>query len=55
MNNEESAVLVQQYTREVPPGWKPYRYPIARYRQLLEVWACLTKLDPEQIGPACPV
>ena len=52
MSNEESTMPLQQYSREVPPGWKPYSYPIVRYRQLLEVWIRLTKLDPEQIGPA---
>ena len=46
------ALALRQYTKDVPPGWRPRAYPIKDYRDALAVWARLTKLDQEQIGAA---
>ena len=43
---------LKQYTKDVPPGWRPYSYPLREYKDYLSVWSKLTKLDPEQIGAA---
>ena len=43
---------LRQYTKDVPPGWRPRSYPINEYKDLLGIWGRLTKLDPEQVGPA---
>ena len=46
------ALGLKQYTKDVPPRWKPHSYTIREYMELLSVWSKLTKLDPEQVGPA---
>ena len=43
---------LKQFTKDVPPGWRPRAYQVQEYKDLLDVWSCLTKLDEEQIGPA---
>ena len=45
-------MALRAYNRDVPPGWKPYSYPISEYRDLLMIWCKLTKLDADQIGAA---
>ena len=43
---------LRQYTKDIPPGWRPKSYPFRGYKESLEIWSCLTRLDPDQIGPA---
>eukprot|EP00959_Pyramimonas_sp_CCMP1952_P290702 6080804-Pyramimonas_sp.AAC.1 len=43
---------LRQYTKDVPPGWRPRAYPIKEYKECLAIWGRLTKLDQEHIGPA---
>ncbi len=45
-------IPLRSYTKDVPPGWKPRSYPIKDYREFLQVWIKLTRLDPDQLGPA---
>ena len=47
-----SQLGLRQYTKDVPPGWRPRAYPIKEYKEYLAIWGRLTKLDQEQIGPA---
>ena len=50
--HEGGGLPLQSFTKDVPPGWRPYSYPLPRYRDLLHVWMKLTKLDSDQIGAA---
>ena len=43
---------LKQYTKDVPPGWRPYSYPLKEYKEYLSVWSKLTKLDGGQVGAA---
>ena len=43
---------LRQYSKDVPPGWRPRAYPIREYKEALGVWSKLTRLDEDQIGPA---
>eukprot|EP00959_Pyramimonas_sp_CCMP1952_P352246 7380418-Pyramimonas_sp.AAC.1 len=47
-----SQLGLRQYTKDVPPGWRPRAYPIKECKEYLAIWGRLTKLDQEQIGPA---
>ena len=47
-----SPLALRQYTKDVPPGWRPRAYPIKEYKTALDVWARLSRLEPEQLGPA---
>ena len=33
---------LKQYTKEVPPGFRPGSYPVTEYEELVKVWSCLT-------------
>ena len=46
------SIGLKQYTKDIPPGWKPYSYPLREYQEYLAVWSKLTRLDAAQIGPA---
>ena len=39
---------LKQYTKDVPPGWRPLSYPFTEYREYLRIWAHLTSLDPTE-------
>ncbi len=43
---------LKQYTKDVPPGWRPRSYPIKDYKEALGVWSRLTRLEDNQIGAA---
>ena len=43
---------LKQYTKDVPPGWRPRSYPIREYRDYLTIWGKLTRLEAAQVGPA---
>ena len=43
---------LKQYTKDVPPGWRPRNYPIREYRDYLTIWGKLTRLEAAQVGPA---
>lgn len=47
-----SQLPLQSYSKDVPPGWKPRPYSIAKWKELLAIWLRLTRLDPEQLGAA---
>ena len=47
-----SPLALRQYTKDVPPGWRPRAYPIKEYKNALDVWSRLSRLDPDQLGPA---
>ena len=51
-NTQITTLALQQYTKDIPPGWRPRSYPIREYCDYLRVWHKLTKLDEEQIGAA---
>ena len=52
IHNTSSTLGLRQYTKDVPPGWRPRSYPIKEYREYLEIWSRLTRLERDQIGPA---
>ena len=43
---------LKQYTKDVPPGFRPGAYPVAEYSELLKVWSILTTLEAGRIGAA---
>lgn len=43
---------LKQYTKEVPPGFRPGAYPVTEYEELVKVWSVLTTLDSEKVGVA---
>ena len=43
---------LKQYTKDIPPGWRPRAYPLKEYRENLLIWSRLTKLDTDQAGAA---
>ena len=43
---------LKQYTKDVPPGWRPRAYPLKEYRENLLIWSKLTRLNEDQIGAA---
>ena len=43
---------LQQYTKEVPPGFRPGSYPVTEYEELVKVWSFLTTLDYDKVGVA---
>ena len=43
---------LKQYTKDIPPGWRPRSYPIREYREALEIWSRLTRLEQDQLGAA---
>eukprot|EP00959_Pyramimonas_sp_CCMP1952_P131802 2755729-Pyramimonas_sp.AAC.1 len=45
---------LQEFTRYVPPGWKPSddAYPFKACMQRLHLWWRLTPLDERDAGPA---
>ena len=45
---------LKQYNDKVPPGWRPRAYPFREYRDYLNIWSALTRLEAGQIGPAIP-
>ena len=45
-------LALRQFTKDVPPGWRPRAYPIREYKEFLEVWSRLTRLDADQLGAA---
>ena len=47
-----SPLALRQYTKDVPPGWRPRAYPIKEYKNALDVWSRLSRLEPDQLGPA---
>ena len=49
-----SGLPLDQYTKAVPPGWKPnlYWYTFRRFIERLRLWYRVTDLAPESIGPA---
>ena len=38
---------LKQYSKDVPPGWRPNSYPIQEYQELLRIWFRLTNWDDE--------
>ena len=52
MTSTPGLLGLKQYTKDVPPGWRPRSYPIREYRDYLGIWAKLTRLDENQLGPA---
>ena len=45
-------LTLKQYSKDVPPGWRPRAYPIREYRKALDIWARLTRLEQGQLGAA---
>ena len=43
---------IKQWTKDIPPGWRPFAYPLREYQEYLAVWSKLTKLEQAQLGPA---
>ena len=43
---------LKQFTKEIPPGFRPGSYPVVEYEELVKVWSVLTTLDAEKIGVA---
>ena len=43
---------LKQYTKDIPPGWRPYSYPLREYTDLLSIWGKLTALEESRLGPA---
>lgn len=43
---------IQQYSKDVPPGWRPRSYPLKQFRESLSIWSKLTTLPAEKVGPA---
>ena len=49
-----SQLGLKQYSKEVPPGFRPGAYPVAEWLELLSVWRILTVFagDNSKIGAA---
>ena len=45
-------LALKQYSKDVPPGWRPRAYPIREYKDALGVWGKLTRLEESQLGAA---
>ena len=46
------ALGIKQWNQFIPPGWKPHQYPLKEYEDYLSLWAKVTSLSEEKIGPA---
>ena len=49
---QSTPLSLNQYTKDIPPGWRPRSYPIREYREALEIWSRLTRLEQDQLGAA---
>ena len=45
-------LCLKQYSKDVPPGWRPPSYPFKEYLDYLNIWSALARLYPQQMGPA---
>eukprot|EP00959_Pyramimonas_sp_CCMP1952_P337963 7077397-Pyramimonas_sp.AAC.1 len=54
MADVKTPQTLQEFTRYVPPGWKPFddAYHFKAYMQRLHLWWRLTPLDEREAGPA---
>ena len=54
MNSSSSHLPLNQYTKDVPPGWDPRdpNFPLRSYISRLKLWSRTTGLRVEQMGPA---
>ena len=44
---------LDEYSRSVPPGWKPHlnSYPLKDYNDKLKLWLRMTDIETVQVGP----
>ena len=54
MNVSSSHLPLNQYSKDIPPGWDPRdpNFPLRSYISRLKLWSRTTALRPEQMGPA---
>ena len=54
MSADHGGLPLEEYRKDVPPGWHPDKkdYPLRRYFELLRLWIRLTNLEDTQVGPA---
>lgn len=47
------AIPLQEYRKEVPPGWQPGdpNYPLRTYLDKVRLWYRITNMEDEAIGP----
>ena len=41
---------IDQYNKDIPPGWRPGAYPISEYEEYIKVWLRITTLDDDKRG-----
>ena len=53
-NTHAGGIPLDEYTKNVPPGWKPGldHYPLKSYLDKIKIWWHLTDLQETEIGPA---
>ena len=53
MADEVRGLPLEEFSRNVPPGWKPHQfnYPLRLYLEKLRLWLRTTDLDSGAVGP----
>ena len=53
MADEVRGLPLEEFSKNVPPGWKPHQfnYPLRLYLEKLQLWLRTTELTAESVGP----